>query len=118
MGCHPQISAIFGPWRRRGAVYSPTLTDFIIMQKKETSNIFPHSGSEVMKTVTGEDVTQERLGGGATIFPWVGVARIRRRHTGGGDIELIKLISTYRRTTWRMLAGCLHGQDHPSGGFK
>ena len=59
-GVIPQISAIFGPCAG-GAVYSPALTDFIIM-RRETSNMFL-TGPKVVKTVTGEDVTQEQLGG-------------------------------------------------------
>lgn len=59
-GVIPQISAILGPCAG-GAVYSPALTDFVIM-KKETSYMFL-TGPKVVKTVTGEDVTQEQLGG-------------------------------------------------------
>jgi len=62
-GVVPQISAIFGPCAG-GAVYSPALTDFNIMTKG-TSYMFL-TGPKVVKTVTGEDVTQEQLGG-ATI---------------------------------------------------
>ncbi|MDR0953962.1 MAG: acyl-CoA carboxylase subunit beta [Rikenellaceae bacterium] len=59
-GVVPQISAIFGPCAG-GAVYSPALTDFIIM-RQGTSYMFL-TGPKVVKTVTGEDVTQEQLGG-------------------------------------------------------
>ena len=59
-GVIPQISAIFGPCAG-GAVYSPALTDFIIM-RKNASYMFL-TGPKVVKTVTGEDVTQEQLGG-------------------------------------------------------
>jgi len=59
-GVIPQISAIFGPCAG-GAVYSPALTDFIIM-KKDTSYMFV-TGPKVVKTVTGEVVTDEQLGG-------------------------------------------------------
>lgn len=59
-GVVPQISAIFGPCAG-GAVYSPALTDFIIMTKS-TSYMFV-TGPKVVKTVTGEDVTDEELGG-------------------------------------------------------
>lgn len=59
-GVIPQISAIFGPCAG-GAVYSPALTDFIIMTKN-TSYMFV-TGPKVVKTVTGEDVTDEELGG-------------------------------------------------------
>ena len=59
-GVVPQISGIFGPCAG-GAVYSPALTDFTIMVK-EMSYMFL-TGPKVVKTVTGEDVTQEQLGG-------------------------------------------------------
>src|SRR3989441_10632163 len=59
-GVIPQISAILGPCAG-GAVYSPAMTDFIIMAKG-TSNMFI-TGPEVIKAVTGEDVSFEELGG-------------------------------------------------------
>ena len=59
-GVVPQISGIFGPCAG-GAVYSPALTDFNIMIK-DTSYMFL-TGPGVVKTVTGETVTQEDLGG-------------------------------------------------------
>lgn len=59
-GVIPQISAIFGPCAG-GAVYSPALTDFTIMSKN-TSYMFV-TGPKVVKTVTGETVTDEELGG-------------------------------------------------------
>ncbi len=59
-GVIPQISAILGPCAG-GAVYSPALTDFTIMAKK-TSYMFV-TGPKVVKTVTGETVTTEELGG-------------------------------------------------------
>jgi len=59
-GVIPQISAIFGPCAG-GAVYSPALTDFIIMSRN-TSYMFV-TGPKVVKTVTGETVTSEELGG-------------------------------------------------------
>jgi acetyl-CoA carboxylase carboxyltransferase component len=59
-GVIPQISAVFGPCAG-GAVYSPALTDFIIMSK-ETSYMFV-TGPKVVKTVTGEVVDEEQLGG-------------------------------------------------------
>lgn len=59
-GVVPQISAIFGPCAG-GAVYSPAITDFIIMSKN-TSYMFL-TGPKVVKTVTNEDVTEEELGG-------------------------------------------------------
>ena len=59
-GVIPQISIVMGP-AAGGAVYSPALTDFVIMVDK-TSNMFV-TGPDVIKTVTGEDVGMEELGG-------------------------------------------------------
>src|ERR1700723_4355260 len=59
-GVIPQISAIMGPCAG-GAVYSPALTDFIFMVEG-TSHMFI-TGPDVIKTVTGEEVSQEELGG-------------------------------------------------------
>jgi len=59
-GVIPQISVIMGPCAG-GAVYSPAMTDFIF-QVDGTSHLFI-TGPEVIKTVTGEDVTMEALGG-------------------------------------------------------
>jgi len=70
-GVIPQISAIVGPCAG-GAVYSPAMTDFIIMTK-ETSNMFI-TGPEVIKAVTHEDVTMEELGGAETHNTLSGVA--------------------------------------------
>ncbi|HUP47434.1 MAG TPA: acyl-CoA carboxylase subunit beta [Thermoanaerobaculia bacterium] len=62
-GVIPQISAIMGPCAG-GAVYSPAITDFILMVKK-TSYMFV-TGPDVIKTVTHEEVTKEKLGGADT----------------------------------------------------
>jgi propionyl-CoA carboxylase beta chain len=62
-GVIPQISAIMGPCAG-GAVYSPAMTDFIVMVKN-TSNMFI-TGPDVVKTVTHEEVTPEHLGGAVT----------------------------------------------------
>lgn len=70
-GVVPQISAIMGPCAG-GAVYSPSLTDFIFMVKN-TSYMFV-TGPEVIKTVTHEDVTKEDLGGALTHNTKSGVA--------------------------------------------
>lgn len=59
-GVIPQISAIFGPCAG-GAVYSPALTDFITMVKKQSYMFL--TGPKVVKSVTHEDVTVEELGG-------------------------------------------------------
>ena len=59
-GVIPQISVVLGPCAG-GAVYSPAITDFIFMVR-ETSHMFI-TGPDVIKTVTGEEVTMEELGG-------------------------------------------------------
>jgi len=70
-GVIPQISLILGP-SAGGAVYSPALTDFILMNQG-TSYMFL-TGPKVVKTVTGEDVTQEQLGGASMHSTKSGVA--------------------------------------------
>ena len=70
-GVVPQISAVMGPCAG-GAVYSPAITDFIAMVK-ETSYMFV-TGPDVIKTVTHEEVTKEKLGGAATHSQVSGVA--------------------------------------------
>ncbi len=70
-GVIPQISLVMGP-TAGGAVYSPAMTDFILMVK-ETSYMFI-TGPEVVKTVTGEEVTFEELGGADTHASKSGVA--------------------------------------------
>ncbi|MGI8586189.1 MAG: acyl-CoA carboxylase subunit beta [Chloroflexia bacterium] len=70
-GVIPQISAILGPCAG-GAVYSPAITDFILMVK-DTSYMFV-TGPNVVKTVTHEDVTFETLGGAMTHNATSGVA--------------------------------------------
>ena len=72
-GVVPQISAIMGPCAG-GAVYSPALTDFIFMVK-ETSHMFI-TGPDVVKAVTGEDVTFEELGGAMAHNKYSGVAHM------------------------------------------
>lgn len=70
-GVIPQISVILGPCAG-GAVYSPALTDFVFMVR-ETSHMFI-TGPDVVKTVTGEAVTLEELGGAMTHASKSGVA--------------------------------------------
>ncbi|MGV1036690.1 MAG: acyl-CoA carboxylase subunit beta [Candidatus Nanopelagicales bacterium] len=78
-GVIPQISLIMGPCAG-GAVYSPAITDFIVMVDK-TSHMFI-TGPDVIKTVTGEDVEFEELGGAHTHNSKSGVA-----HYMGTDEE-------------------------------
>ncbi len=70
-GVVPQISAILGPCAG-GAVYSPAMTDFTIMAKNSSYMFI--TGPEVIKAVTGEDVTFEQLGGAMTHNEKSGVA--------------------------------------------
>ena len=70
-GVIPQISAIMGPCAG-GAVYSPAITDFIVMVK-DTSYMFV-TGPDVVRTVTHEDVTMDELGGAMTHNATSGVA--------------------------------------------
>jgi len=72
-GVVPQISAILGPCAG-GAVYSPAITDFILMVRG-TSSMFV-TGPDVIKTVTHEDVTKEELGGADTHAGTSGVAHL------------------------------------------
>ncbi|GGN86985.1 putative propionyl-CoA carboxylase beta chain 5 AccD5 [Nocardia rhizosphaerihabitans] len=70
-GVIPQISLIMGP-AAGGHVYSPALTDFVVMVD-QTSQMFV-TGPDVIKTVTGEEVTMEDLGGAHTHMTKSGVA--------------------------------------------
>jgi propionyl-CoA carboxylase beta chain len=71
-GVVPQISLVMGPCAG-GAVYSPAITDFIFMV--EGSSYMFITGPDVVKTVTGEEVTFEELGGAATHAAKSGVAQ-------------------------------------------
>ena len=81
-GVVPQLSAIMGPCAG-GAVYSPALTDFIMMVEN-TSYMFV-TGPNVVKTVTHEEVTAEELGGASTHASKSGVAHF----TYANEVELI-----------------------------
>ncbi|HAW59435.1 MAG TPA: methylmalonyl-CoA carboxyltransferase [Bacteroidales bacterium] len=89
-GLIPQISAIFGPCAG-GAVYSPALTDFIIMSQK-TSYMFV-TGPKVVKTVTGEVVTEEELGGAMIHGAKSGVAHFVADDEREGILLIRKLLS-------------------------
>ncbi|PID85055.1 MAG: methylmalonyl-CoA carboxyltransferase [Chloroflexi bacterium] len=90
-GVVPQISAIMGPCAG-GAVYSPALTDFIFMVK-ETSHMFI-TGPDVVKSVTGEDVTFEELGGAMTHNSKSGVAHMACESEGDA-LYLIREMMSY-----------------------
>jgi len=90
-GVIPQISLVVGPCAG-GAVYSPAITDFTVMVD-QTSHMFI-TGPDVIKTVTGEDVGFEELGGARTHNTTSGVA-----HYMGSDeddaIEYVKALLSY-----------------------
>ncbi len=81
-GVVPQLSAVMGPCAG-GAVYSPAITDFIFMVEG-TSHMFV-TGPNVIKTVTGEEVTFEELGGAETHATKSGVAHF----TAPSDVECL-----------------------------
>ncbi|RLD85149.1 MAG: methylmalonyl-CoA carboxyltransferase [Bacteroidetes bacterium] len=89
-GVIPQISAILGPCAG-GAVYSPAITDFIMMVK-ETSYMFV-TGPDVIKTVTHEDVTMEDLGGAMTHNKKSGVAHFTAENDEQAMMMLRELMS-------------------------
>lgn len=84
-GCIPQISAIMGPCAG-GAVYSPAITDFILMVE-HTSYMFV-TGPNVVKTVTNEEVSSEDLGGAHTHATKSGVTHL----TAENDLKALEKI--------------------------
>lgn len=89
-GVIPQISAIFGPCAG-GAVYSPALTDFVMMTDK-TSYMFV-TGPKVVKTVTGEDISTEDLGGAHVHASKSGVSHFLAKDEEEGILLIRKLLS-------------------------
>ncbi|MEE1090491.1 MAG: acyl-CoA carboxylase subunit beta, partial [Paludibacteraceae bacterium] len=89
-GVIPQISAIFGPCAG-GAVYSPALTDFILMTE-ENSYMFV-TGPKVVKTVTGESISTEDLGGAGMHSTKSGVAHFRAESEQEGIAKIRELVS-------------------------
>src|SRR5713226_5345828 len=90
-GVIPQISAIMGPCAG-GAVYSPALTDFVFMVE-HTSHMFV-TGPDVIKTVTHEDVTKEKLGGAETHNSISGVAHFLA-HDDAECLRMIRELISY-----------------------
>jgi acetyl-CoA carboxylase carboxyltransferase component len=89
-GVIPQISVIMGPCAG-GAVYSPALTDFVFMTEK-TANMFI-TGPQVIKAVTGEDVTGEDLGGATVHASTSGVAHFTYPDEASTIAGIKKLLS-------------------------
>ncbi|MDP3461560.1 MAG: acyl-CoA carboxylase subunit beta [Bacteroidales bacterium] len=89
-GVIPQISAVFGPCAG-GAVYSPALTDFVLMS--ETSSYMFVTGPKVTKTVTGEDISTEDLGGAWVHGTKSGVTHFVVTNEEEGILLIRKLLS-------------------------
>ena len=109
-GVIPQISGIFGPCAG-GAVYSPALTDFTVMIK-DTSYMFL-TGPSVVKTVTGEIVTQEELGGAGVHATKSGLAHFAADNEAEG-IEIIKALLSFLPSNNREQAPFVETSD-PAG---
>ncbi|HEY6628001.1 MAG TPA: acyl-CoA carboxylase subunit beta, partial [Acidimicrobiia bacterium] len=90
-GVIPQISVIMGPCAG-GAVYSPALTDFVI-QVDQTSHMFI-TGPDVIKAVTGEEVTMEELGGAMTHASKSGVTHLVYP-TGQDALEAVRYLMSF-----------------------
>jgi propionyl-CoA carboxylase beta chain len=90
-GVIPQISAIMGPCAG-GAVYSPALTDFVIMTKNSSYMFI--TGPDVIKAVTHEDVTKEELGGAMTHNMRSGVAHFAA-HDDEDCLRLIRELLSF-----------------------
>lgn len=109
-GVIPQISGIFGPCAG-GAVYSPALTDFTVMVRN-TSYMFL-TGPGVVKTVTGETVTQEDLGGAGVHTSRSGVAHFAASDEREG-IQTIKALLGFLPSNNREKAPFVETSD-PAG---
>ncbi|WP_329052072.1 acyl-CoA carboxylase subunit beta [Amycolatopsis sp. NBC_01488] len=112
-GVIPQISLIMGA-NAGGHVYSPALTDFVVMVD-ETSQMFI-TGPDVVKTVTGEDVSFEELGGGRTHNTKSGVAH----YLGNDDedaIAYVKELLSYLPQNNLSDAPVFEPSDAPAGFF-
>ncbi|RLA91998.1 MAG: methylmalonyl-CoA carboxyltransferase [Deltaproteobacteria bacterium] len=90
-GVIPQISAIMGP-TAGGAVYSPAMTDWVFMTKKSSYMFI--TGPDVIKSVTGEEIDFETLGGAMTHNTKSGVAHFACE-SDAESIEKIKLLLSY-----------------------
>src|SRR5262249_28783696 len=108
-GVIPQLSAIMGPCAG-GAVYSPAITDFIVMVDK-TSYMFV-TGPDVIKTVTHEDVTKETLGGATTHNATSGVAHFLA-HDDAECLRMIRELLSYLPQNNRDDAPVRAGGDSP-----
>ena len=108
-GVIPQISVVLGPCAG-GAVYSPAMTDFIFMVR-EKSHMFI-TGPDVVKTVTGEEVTLEELGGATSHSSKSGVAT----YTGESEedvLDQVKLLLTFLPSNNLDVSPVVESEDDP-----
>jgi len=109
-GVVPQISVIMGPCAG-GAVYSPALTDLIIMVKK-TSNMFI-TGPQVIKAVTSEEVTAEALGGAMAHNTKSGVAHFAE-DSDEAALDRVKEVLSYFPQNYRERPPAVECRDDPN----
>jgi acetyl-CoA carboxylase carboxyltransferase component len=107
-GVIPQISVIMGPCAG-GAVYSPAITDFIFMVDK-TSQMFI-TGPQVIKTVTGEEISTEELGGAKTHNTTSGVAHFISKNDETSIEEVKRLLSFLPSNNLETSPICNTGDD-------
>src|SRR5438132_4695946 len=107
-GVIPQISLVMGPCAG-GAVYSPAITDFIFMVK-ETSHMFI-TGPEVIKTVTGEEVGFEELGGAMSHNTKSGVAQFASEDEDGCLEDCRYLLSFMPQNTLELAPRVMPSDD-------
>ncbi len=109
-GVIPQISVILGP-SAGGAVYSPAITDFIFMVN-QTSKMFI-TGPSVIKTVTGEDISAEALGGAMTHNQISGNAHFLSQNEEE-CFEMIRILLSYLPSNNQEDAPSYDSQDSPN----
>lgn len=108
-GVIPQISVVMGPCAG-GAVYSPALTDFVFMVRR-TSHMFL-TGPDVIRTVLGEEVTQEQLGGAGTHTSRSGVAHVAC-HNDIDALQRVRELVSYLPSSWKSAPPRLEARADP-----
>ena len=108
-GVVPQLSVVLGPCAG-GAVYSPAITDFVVMVK-DTSHMFI-TGPDVIKTVTHEEVSFEQLGGALTHAQKSGVAHFAA-DSEDGAMETVRRLLSFLPQNNREAPARVRGDDPP-----
>ena len=108
-GCIPQISVVMGPCAG-GAVYSPSMTDFTFMVKG-SSYMFV-TGTDVLKTVTGEVIDNEKLGGARVHTEKSGVVDAAFPHDVA-TLQAVRKLHSFLPDSWRTPPPRLHQTDDP-----